>query len=99
MEKSLQRPDTIHYSKFSNHYATYDVRTTDKNTYTLGLRHVFSTSAKDTLVTFKEILEDLDDVQYTLGKDAVSAKIISKIKNTMSDRHAAEKLSNELLCD
>ena len=86
-------------TKFNDHYSTYDVRTSDKNTYTLGLRHVFSSSANDTLVTFKEILEDLDSVQYALGKDAVSAKIITKIKNTMSDRHAAEKLFNELLHD
>ena len=32
-----------------------------------------------------------------MGKDAVSAKIVTKIKNTMSDRHSAEKLFNELL--
>ena len=29
----------------------------------------------------------------------MSAKVVAKIKNTMSDRHAAEKLFNQLLHD
>ena len=87
-------------TKFSEHYATYDVRTSEAETaYTLGLRHVFSGSAQNTLDTLKEILDDIDSVQLALGKNAVSTKIISKLKNTMSDRHAAEKLFNELLHD
>ena len=61
------------------------------------MRHVFSGAAKDTLETFKEIVSDLHGIQLALGKDSVSAMIVSKIKNTMSDRHAAEKLFNELL--
>lgn len=60
---------------------------------------MFSGSANDTLETFKEILSDIDSVQLSLGREAVSSQIISKIKNTMSDRHAAEKLFNELLKD
>ena len=87
-------------TKFGEHYATYDVRTSEAETaYTLGLRHVFSGSAQNTLDTLKEILDDIDSVQLALGKNAVSTKIISKLKNTMSDRHAAEKLFNELLHD
>lgn len=85
-------------TKFGDHFATYDIKASG-DTYTLGLRHVFSGSAGDTLQTFKDILEDIDDVHQVLGKDPVSAKIVSKIKNTMSDRHAAEKLFNELLHD
>ena len=38
-------------------------------------------------------------VHLSLGQEAVSSKIVSKIKNTMSDRHAAEKLFNEMLHD
>ena len=87
-------------TKFGEHYATYDVRTSEAETaYTLGVRHVFSGSAQNTLDTLKEILDDIDSVQLALGKNAVSTKIISKLKNTMSDRHAAEKLFNELLHD
>ena len=44
-------------------------------------------------------MSDLDDVNAALGKEAVSSKIMLKIKNTMSDRHAAEKLFNEMLHD
>ena len=87
-------------TKFGEHYAAYDVRMAeDATTYTLGLRHVFSGSAVDTLDTFKEILDDIDSVQQAIGKEAVSANVVLKIKNTMSDRHAAEKLFNELLED
>ena len=87
-------------TKFGEHFATYDVRISeDEITYTLGLRHVFSGSAQNTLETMKEILGDIDSVQLALGKDAVSSQIVTKLKNTMSDRHAAEKLFNEMLHD
>ena len=42
----------------------------------LGVRHVFSESAQNTLETFEEILDDIDYLQQTLGKDAVLSKII-----------------------
>ena len=75
-------------TKYGEHYATYDVRVPESEiTYSLGLRHVFSGS----------ILDDVDSVQLALGKEAVSSKIVSKIKNTMSDRHSAEKLFNRIL--
>ena len=60
---------------------------------------MFSGSAKNTLEVLNEILEDLDMVQEQLGQAKVSSKIISKLKNTMSDHHAAEKLFNQLLAD
>ena len=87
-------------TKFGIHYGAFDVRVCEadeRTTYTLGIRHVFSGAAKDTLETLKEILTDLDSVQLALGKDSASSVIISKIKNTMSDRHSAEKLFNQLL--
>ena len=83
-------------TKFGKHYAAYDINTSD-TTYSLGMRHVFSGSASNSLETFKEILTDLDDINAALGKEAVSSKILLKIKNTMSDRHAAEKLFNDML--
>ena len=87
-------------TKYGEHFATYDVKTSkDEDSYTLGLRHVFSGSSMNTLDTFKEILDDIDSVQEAFGKETVSSKIVSKIKNTMSDRHAAEKLFNELIHD
>lgn len=56
------------------------------------LRHVFSGSADDTLQTLKEILEDIDSVQEQIGEKPSSNKILMKIKNTMSDRYAAESI-------
>ena len=71
-------------TKFGDHFITYDIAT-PQTSYMLGLRHVFSGSAQNTLETFKEILDDLDAVQEALGRHAVSAKIVQALKNTMSD--------------
>lgn len=87
-------------TKFGEHYATYDVSVPNESTsYSLGMRHVFSGSASNTLEAFKQILSDVDDVYEALGKDSISSKVLLKVKNTMSDRHAAEKLFNEMLHD
>ena len=43
-------------TKFGEHFSTYDIRTEAAITYTIGIRHVFSGSAKNTLETFQEIL-------------------------------------------
>ena len=81
-------------TKYGQHFATYDICTDD----TLGLRHIFSGSSQTTL---KEILDDLDSVCAELGgsDERISSRIIAKMKNTMSDRHSAEKRFNELLFD
>ncbi len=89
-------------TKFGKKYGTYDVclpSDSGQVTYTLGLRHIFSGAAQDTLDTFKEILADIDCVHQHLGKNPASGAIVQKLKNTMSDRHAAEKLFNDLLHD
>lgn len=83
-------------TKYGEHYATYDFQV-DLTSYSLGVRHIFSSSACNTLETLKEIPSDID--RMSQGKEAVSSKIVSKIKNTMSDRHSAEKLFNEMLHD
>ena len=86
-------------TKFGEHFSAYDIRTEEAITYTLGIRHVFSGSAQNTLETFQEILSDISGVQQALGKNSKSAEIVTKLKNTMSDRHAAEKLFNELFSE
>jgi len=63
----------------------------------LGLRHIFSGSAQSTLDVFTEILDDLNIVSRELGDSDVSQKLVLKLKNTISDRHAAEKLFSQLL--
>lgn len=49
-------------SKFRKSYCVFAVTDTAKNTYLLGLREMASKSAKTTLDTFHEILEDINDV-------------------------------------
>ena len=61
-------------TKYGQHYGTYDIATFGES-YVLGLRHVFSGAAKDTLDTFKEILEDLDIVHRELGYTDISLSI------------------------
>ena len=80
-------------TKYREHFGTYDV-VTDETTFHLGLRQVFSGSAQTTLDTF---LDDLDTVCNALGSTNVFLKILAKLKNTMSDRHAAEKLFSKML--
>ena len=85
-------------TKHGNHFATFDIATKD-GSYTMGIHLAFSGSAQNTLETLKEILDNLDMVHKQMGQDNVSSKIISKLKNTISDRNAAEKLFNELLAE
>jgi hypothetical protein len=85
-------------TKYGTHFSTYDISTLHGD-YTLGIRHVFSGSAQNTLDTLLEILEDLDVVRNKIGKSDVSSTVITKIKNTMSDRHAAEKLFSQILSE
>ena len=59
----------------------------------------FSGSAQNTLDTLIEILDDLDVIRKELGESSVSSLIVSKLKNAMSDRHAAEKLFSSVLSD
>ncbi len=103
--EQLGSEDGEHYTlqtdgttKHGHHFSTFDLATSEE-TYTLGLRHVFSGSAQTTLDTFREILDDLDVVRQEIGQSSVSSKIVYKLKNTMSDRHAAEKLFSTLLSD
>lgn len=49
-------------SKFGKSYGVFAVTDTAKNTYLLGLREMASKSAKTTLDTFHEIMEDINDV-------------------------------------
>ena len=52
---------------------------------------MFSGSAQNTLDVFKEIPEDTDTVNTSLGRDSALTKSVASIKNTMSDRHVVKK--------
>lgn len=64
-------------SKHGEHFGTYDVATAD-TTYRLGLCHVFSCTAQNTLENLTEILDDLDLVRKAVALLTVSAMSISK---------------------
>ena len=88
-------------SKFGKSYGVYVISDSEKNTYILGLREMSSKSAKTTLDTFNEILQDINDAcslkEEEKQEENIGYKILSNIKNTMSDRASTEKKFNELL--
>ena len=56
---------------------------TEGSAYSLGLSDMLTGSAQQTLDTLKQILSDLE---FVAGK-VIQTSLLSKIKNTMSDRH------------
>ena len=58
-----------------------------------------SGSSTESLDVLNTIIEEIDEISESAGLDAAGRKIIITIKNTMSDRHSAEKKFNELLED
>ena len=85
-------------SKFGRKYCTYIVSDAEDNSYLLGLREMSNKSAKTTLDTFKEILEDISETCKDYEKmTSVGYMIQSNIRDTMSDRAATDKAFNHLL--
>ena len=58
-----------------------------------------SKSSETVLDTFKEILHDINETCSEKHTSEVGVKILSKIKNTMSDRAMNEKKFHQLLED
>ena len=79
-------------SKFGQHYGSFQI-STDNTAYSLGLLQMLTGSAQQTLDVFKQVLSDF---QVTVGSQA-KAKLVTSIKNTMSDRHIVQKNFNCLL--
>ena len=82
-------------SKYGQKWGAFATRDSEGNYLLLGLRDMATKSSQDTLDTFKEILTDIDNVSK--AEDSVSAKLLSNIKNTMSDRASTETKFNTLL--
>ena len=81
-------------SKYGQHYYSFQVSTQD-SAYSLGMAEMLTGSTKQVLHTFKQILSDIELVAGpNTGK-----LILSKLKNTMSDRHVVEKKFNDVLED
>ena len=78
-------------TKFSHHYGSFQLSTSAKS-LSLGLSDMASGTASATLEAFESLVNQLDMISESEGK-----KIVTKIKNTMSDRHIVEKNFNGLL--
>ena len=81
-------------TKFGEHYYSFQI-STSTTSYSLGLAEMSTGSTSNVLDTFKRVL---CDVELVAGPKT-GAAILSKIKNTMSDRHIVEKNFNQLLED
>ena len=82
-------------SKFGHHYSAYDIYAGNES-LTIGLRESAEGTAQTTLNTFLDILTQLSN---TSSSNQSVNEILAKIKNTISDRHAAQKKFNTLLKD
>ncbi|CAC5405965.1 unnamed protein product [Mytilus coruscus] len=76
-------------SKFGKSFEVFAVTDEDKNNYLLGLREMNCKSSETVLETFKDILQDFNDL---CDGDDVGFKVLTAIKNTMSDRASTAKV-------
>ncbi len=84
-------------TKYYHKLMTQSLRDEEGQPHLLGLREIPSKSAIDTLDVFKEALSDLDTLAMSGNVSPVSAEIIYRIKNTMSDRAATEEKFYDIL--
>ena len=85
-------------SKFGKHYGTYDVVTDQGQTLTAGIREVSSGDTKTQLNVLIDIFSEIEESLQS-SEENVSNKIISSIKNIMSDRHIVQKKFNAVFLD
>lgn len=82
-------------SKFGKKYEEFHV--SDKGQlWVLGMRNIITKGARDTLITFQEILSDISDASKISNSDA-GKKILLNIVSTMSDRASTQIKFNDLL--
>ena len=92
-ENSSRTLHTDGTSKFGKHYGTYDVVTDQGQTLTAGIREVSSGDTKTQLNVLIDIFSEIEESLQS-SEENVSNKIISSIKNIMSDRHIVQKKIN-----
>ncbi|XP_072177862.1 uncharacterized protein [Diadema setosum] len=84
-------------TKFGHHYSAFDIyKGSDggSSSMMIGMGESVGGTAQTTLDTLLGLLHEISDMP---GSTQGVNKIIRNIKNTMSDRHVAEKKFNELL--
>ena len=97
-ENSSRTLHTDGTSKFGKHYGTYDVVTDQGQTLTAGIREVSSGDTKTQLNVLIDIFSEIEESLQS-SEENVSNKIISSIKNIMSDRHIVQKKFNAVFLD
>ena len=83
-------------SKYGNKIGGYHVSDKEGNDFTLGLRDLVTKGGSDTLETFKEILNDIDNVSGK-AENEISRQVLTNIHATMSDSASTEIKFNKLL--
>ena len=84
-------------SKQDQKYYTAQLATTTK-TLTLGLTPVKSGSAEHSLDAVLDMLQDVENVCRNAGSgEPVAKRVLSYVRNTMTDRSSMEKSCNKLL--
>ena len=84
-------------SKFGRKFEGFHASDSEGRMRVLGLRDITSKAGHDVLETFRNILQDIEDVATNAGE--VSKKILLNIKCTMSDRASTQIKFNESLED
>ena len=98
-EAAMKDNNTLHYdgtSKFGKKYGSFQLSTNDQQ-FTVSVNDVFSGSAEHSLELLKVCMQQVDQACAQTGSKSVAAKLISSIKNTMSDRAATNLKFNTLL--
>ena len=90
-ENSSRTLHTDGTSKFVKHYGTYDAVSDQGQTLTAGIREV---SSDDTKTQLNVLIDIFSEVEQSLqsSEENVSNKVISSIKNIMSDTLFKKKL-------
>ena len=85
-------------SKVGKNYGTYDVATNQGQILIAGIREVSLGDTETQLSVLLDILSEIDESLQDTEKN-VSNKIISSMKNIMSDRHIVQKKFNSVFQD
>ncbi len=86
-------------TKFGEKFGAFEISTSECS-YSLALAEMKSGSATETLDVLDRIIGELDDIcEQAGGANSQGKQIVTTIKNTMSDRHSAEKKFSSLLED
>ena len=98
-ELSEEEDTTLHTDGTTKHgykYGAYQISTKDR-VYSIGMVDMERGTAEHTLEMFKAVLGDVGKVGGMAGVEAAGEKILTNLKNTMSDRSIVEKVFNTML--